>query len=73
MAWLALIADIAVAIAVFAVAGSYVSAAAFVEGFGPAIGLAAGLSAAGALAGLTLPGRRSTPILAVPVLEAQGQ
>jgi EmrB/QacA subfamily drug resistance transporter len=65
---------IAVAVAVFAAAGSYVSAPAFVEGFGPAIGVAAGLSALGALAGLALPGRRrraAAPILAVPALEAQ--
>src|SRR3954469_3800208 len=65
---------IAVAVAVFAAAGSYVSALAFVEGFGPAIGVAAGLSALGALAGLALPGRRrrtAAPVLAVPALEAQ--
>src|SRR3954469_2205636 len=65
---------IAVAVAVFAAAGSYVSAPAFVEGFGPAIGVAAGLSALGALAGLALPGRRrrtGAPILAVPALEGQ--
>ena len=65
---------IAVAVAVFAAAGSYVSPSAFVEGFAPAIGVAAGLSAVGALAGLALPRRRrrtAVPILAVPALEAQ--
>ncbi len=49
---------IAVTVAVFAGAGGYASAAAFVDGFGPAIGVAAGLSFLGALAGLALPGRR---------------
>ena len=66
---------IAVAVAVFAAAGSYVSPPAFVEGFVPAIGVAAGLSALGAVAGLALPGRRgrtAVPIVAVPALEAQG-
>jgi EmrB/QacA subfamily drug resistance transporter len=65
---------IAVAVAVFAAAGSYLSPPAFVEGFGPAIGVAAGLSALGALAGLALPGRRrrtAAPMLAVPAVEAQ--
>jgi EmrB/QacA subfamily drug resistance transporter len=49
---------IAVAVAVFASAGSYASPAAFTDGFGPAIGVAAALSLAGAVAGLALPGRR---------------
>jgi hypothetical protein len=49
---------IALAVAVFAGAGGYASAAAFVDGFSPAIGLAAGLALLGALAGLALPGRR---------------
>jgi EmrB/QacA subfamily drug resistance transporter len=69
---------VAVAVAVFASAGSYASPAAFTEGFGPAIGLAAALSLAGAVAGLALPGRRparaAAPIgavAAVPV-EARG-
>jgi EmrB/QacA subfamily drug resistance transporter len=48
---------IAVAVAVFAGAGSYASAQAFTDGFAPAIGVAATLSLAGALAGLALPGR----------------
>jgi EmrB/QacA subfamily drug resistance transporter len=51
---------IAVAVAVFAGSGSYVSAQAFSDGFAPAIGVAAGLSLAGALTGLALPARGST-------------
>jgi EmrB/QacA subfamily drug resistance transporter len=51
---------IAVAVAVFAGAGSYASAQAFTDGFAPAIGVAATLSLAGALAGLALP-RRGQP------------
>jgi EmrB/QacA subfamily drug resistance transporter len=51
---------IAVAVAVFAGAGSYASAQAFSDGFAPAIGVAAGLSLAGAVAGLALP-RRPAP------------
>jgi EmrB/QacA subfamily drug resistance transporter len=49
---------IAIAVAVFAASGSYASPASFVSGFGPAIGVAAGLSMIGAVAGLALPGRR---------------
>src|SRR5215216_4704836 len=67
---------IAVAVAVFAGAGSYASAQAFTDGFAPAIGLAAALSLAGAAAGAALPGRsaptRSVPAHAVPVLETEG-
>jgi EmrB/QacA subfamily drug resistance transporter len=68
---------IAIAVAVFAAAGSYASPAAFTDGFGPAIGVAAALSVAGAVAGLALPGRRPAaaagrpgPVPAVPALEA---
>jgi hypothetical protein len=64
---------IAVAVAVFAAAGSYASPAAFTDGFTPAILVAAGLSVAGAAAGLALPGRRGAalraPIPGVPALE----
>jgi EmrB/QacA subfamily drug resistance transporter len=52
---------IAIAVAVFAGAGSYASAVEFTDGFAPAIGVAAGLSLAGAFVGLALPGRRGTP------------
>jgi EmrB/QacA subfamily drug resistance transporter len=64
---------IAIAVAVFAAAGSYASPAAFTDGFAPAIGVAAVLSLAGAVAGLALPGRRpaaaAAPAGAVPALE----
>jgi MFS family permease len=63
---------IAVAVAVFAGAGGYASAASFIDGFGPAIGVAAGLSLTGAIIGLGLPGRRgaTAPVGAVPAIEA---
>ena len=51
---------IAVAVAVFAGAGSYASAVAFSDGFAAAIGVAAALSLAGALTGLALPARRAS-------------
>jgi EmrB/QacA subfamily drug resistance transporter len=64
---------IAVAVAVFAGAGSYASAQAFTDGFAPAIFVAAGLALCGAIAGLALPGRRAAvptaPIGAVAALE----
>jgi EmrB/QacA subfamily drug resistance transporter len=60
---------IAVAVAVFAAAGSYASPIAFTDGFAPAIGAAAGLALAGAIAGLALPGRTVAPATAVPALE----
>ncbi len=49
---------IAVAVAVFAGAGGYAS---FADGFERAMFVAAGLSLAGALAGISLPRRRSAP------------
>jgi EmrB/QacA subfamily drug resistance transporter len=49
---------IAVAVAVFAGFGSYASASAFTDGFGPAIGVSSGLALLGALCGLALPSRR---------------
>jgi EmrB/QacA subfamily drug resistance transporter len=65
---------VAVVVAVFAAAGSYASPAAFVDGFGPAIGVTAALSLAGAAAGLGLPGRRTAaaeqPVAATPAFEA---
>ncbi len=67
---------IAVAVAVFAGAGGYVSAAAFTDGFAAAIGVAAALSLAGAVAGLALPGHREATerglARAAPALEAEG-
>ena len=64
---------IAVAVAVFAGAGGYASAAAFTDGFAPAIGVGAVLALAGAAAGLALPGRRRGPVLtrAIPALEQE--
>ena len=67
---------IAVAVAVFAGAGSFASADAFLDGFAPAIGVVAALSLAGAIVALALPGRRqaaeTTPLGTVPALEAEG-
>ncbi len=66
---------IAVSVAVFATAGSYASAQAFTDGFGPAIFVSAGLALAGAIAALALPRRRTSaataPMGAVPALEAE--
>jgi EmrB/QacA subfamily drug resistance transporter len=66
---------IAVTVAVFAGTGGYASAQAFVDGFAPAIAVAAGLAALGAIVALGLPGRRTAPatvVVAEPVLEAEG-
>jgi EmrB/QacA subfamily drug resistance transporter len=49
---------IAVAAAVFAGAGSFASADAFLDGFAPAIAVVAALSLTGAIIALALPGRR---------------
>jgi predicted MFS family arabinose efflux permease len=63
---------VAVAVAVFAANGSYASPSAFVDGFGPAIGVAAALSLAGAFAGSALPGRRrAASRVPIPVLEGE--
>jgi EmrB/QacA subfamily drug resistance transporter len=45
---------LAIGVAVFTSAGSYASPAAFTDGFGPALAVAASLSLAGAVAGLSL-------------------
>jgi EmrB/QacA subfamily drug resistance transporter len=66
---------IAILVAAFAGAGSYASAQAFTDGFGPAIGVGAGLSLLGAIVGTALPARRRTrgaPAPPVPALEAEG-
>ena len=52
---------IAVAVAVFAGAGSYLSLDAFFDGFGPAIGVTPACRLLGAVASLALPGRRALP------------
>jgi hypothetical protein len=66
---------IAIVVAVFAGAGSYASAAAFTDGFSPAIGVGAALALAGAAAGMALPGRRRSRgaafTRAVPALESE--
>lgn len=49
---------LAVVVAVFSGAGSYLSPATFANGFAPAIGVAAAFSLAGALSALVLPARR---------------
>ena len=46
-------------VAVFAGAGGYASPAIFADGFGPAIGVSAGLAVIGAATGLALPRRRA--------------
>src|SRR5262245_60117091 len=56
---------IAVAVAVFGGAGGYASASQFVDGFTPAILVAAGLSLVGAIVGLALPRRRETAAAAL--------
>jgi hypothetical protein len=61
---------IALAVAVFGGAGGYASASQFVDGFGPAMGVAAGLSLIGAIVGLALPKRREAAVQAVAVPEA---
>jgi EmrB/QacA subfamily drug resistance transporter len=62
---------IAVAVAVFAGAGSYASPLAFTDGLRPAILVAAALALAGAIAGLALPGRRAAaPAAAFPAAPA---
>jgi EmrB/QacA subfamily drug resistance transporter len=67
---------IAVVVATFAAAGSYISPADFFDGFGPAIGVTAGLAAVGAVAALALPGRQSAGARgitrAVPAFEVDG-
>jgi EmrB/QacA subfamily drug resistance transporter len=55
---------LAIGVAVFAGAGSYATAGTFSDGFAPAIGVAAGLSLVGALAGLAVP-RRGTVVVPV--------
>jgi MFS family permease len=68
---------IAVAVAVFAGSGGYASPSTFIDGFGPAIGVACGLALIGALCGLALPGRRAAaaivdlPAGAAPAIEAE--
>jgi hypothetical protein len=66
---------VAVAAAVFAGAGSFASADAFLDGFAPAIAVVAALSLAGAVVALALPGRgqagETVPVRAVAAVEAE--
>jgi hypothetical protein len=62
---------IAVAVAVFAAAGSYASAQTFADGFSPAIFVGAGLALTGAAVGLALPGRRAAAV--VPIINPRVQ
>jgi MFS family permease len=57
---------IAILAAVFAGTGGYASAQAFSDGFAPAVGVAAGMSLAAAVAGLFTPGRRPTSPAVAP-------
>jgi MFS family permease len=67
---------VAIGAAVFTGAGSYASAAAFGDGFGPALGVAAAFSLLGAASAAVLPARRRTqdtpagsePAIAVPAI-----
>jgi len=65
---------IAIAVAVFAGAGGYASAQDFIDGFGPAIGVAAAIALVGAACGLALPARRreNTNRVGMPALETEG-
>ena len=66
---------IAVSVAVFAGAGSFASANAFLDGFAPAIAVVAALSLAGAIVATALPGRRqggeTAPVGVVPAPACQ--
>src|SRR3954452_636979 len=61
---------IAIAVAVFAGAGSYVSPQAFVDGFTPAIGTSAGLALIGAAVALLVPARAVSAVSAEPLAVA---
>jgi MFS family permease len=65
---------LAIVVAVFAGAGSYATPASFSHGFGPAIGVSAALSLAGAIAGLglrTRPAQLAVPARAVPAVGSE--
>jgi hypothetical protein len=61
---------LAVAVAVFAEAGSYASPQAFSDGFAAALGAGAALSLAGAIAGLSLRSGRGAVGVAPPAVPA---
>jgi hypothetical protein len=60
---------IAVSVAMFAAVGSYASPGDFADGVAAAMGISAGLSLLGSLAGAALPGRGRVNLPARPVLE----
>ncbi|HEV7528472.1 MAG TPA: MFS transporter [Solirubrobacteraceae bacterium] len=60
---------IALAVTVFAGAGGYGSAHAFVDGFGPAVGVSAGIALVGVVCALGLPGRRPAVVVGIPAVE----
>jgi len=62
---------VAILAAVFAATGSLGSAQAFSSGFANALGVAAGLSLLGAIAGLVLPGRRAAAFAQTQVRESE--
>lgn len=59
---------VAVAVALFAATGSYASASAFTDGFGPAIGACAALALLGLVAALLLPHRSGEEVASVPAV-----
>jgi EmrB/QacA subfamily drug resistance transporter len=61
---------VAMVVTVFAGAGSYASVRSFTDGFGPAMGVAAGLALAGAVSALALPSRRRASEGAGPLARA---
>jgi MFS family permease len=60
---------IALAVSVFAGAGGYASAQAFVDGFGPAVGVSAAIALAGVACAFGLPGRRPAVVAGIPAVE----
>jgi EmrB/QacA subfamily drug resistance transporter len=61
---------IAICVAVFAGAGGYASAQAFVDGFAPALATSAGLSVLGVAVALAMPSRAAAPVALVPQASA---
>jgi EmrB/QacA subfamily drug resistance transporter len=66
MRWLGGVFGIAIVVAVFAAAGGYGSAQDFSDGFAAAMAVAAGLSLAGAIAGMVLPSGRAAAVVKAP-------
>jgi hypothetical protein len=64
---------LAIGVAVFAGAGSYVSPAAYTDGFAPALAVAAARSFAGSMAGLVIPRRAGVIASETPIGVAPAQ